>query len=279
MKQCMRCGNILKDEAVMCPKCRTMVAQPPHVPEASTASAQSQQQPVYTAPQPQQPPVYGAPQPQQPPVYGAPQPPYGQPGYPQPQYTQPVYPPPQYTQPTYPQQPPANGVTNAPYGQQGYPQQPMTPPAYPTYGAPAGNPYYPPYAPVAPVTVKTGPQLISSLSSRLMVNGIIWLVLGALQILVGLNWNMWWTIVVGGLNIFGGIKDIKRSNEIKTDPRGIIADHESLTGPIVTMIYNILVGGVIGVAGSIYYFAGIRAFVKRYEPQFLAMEQYAYNNY
>ena len=50
-----------------------------------------------------------------------------------------------------------------------------------------------------------------------------------------------------------------------------------LTGPIITLIYNLLIGGVIGVAGSIYYFAAVRGYVMENEQAFLELEHLASN--
>ena len=123
----------------------------------------------------------------------------------------------------------------------------------------------------------TNNQLLNQFSSRLKTNGVIWLVIGIVQIMASMYWD-WWVLIVGVLNIIGGIKDINRSNHILNNPQGIVEEHASITGPVITLIYNLLIGGLIGVIGSIYYFVAIRGMVKDNEIQFLQIEQSYYNS-
>lgn len=102
--------------------------------------------------------------------------------------------------------------------------------------------------------------LLNTLAQRLHTNGIIWLVIGILQILGGLFIN-WFLLIVGVLNIISSVQDMNYSKTLTGNPSGIVAKFESLTGPIVTLVYNLIIGGVIGVIGSIYYFVAIRSFV------------------
>ena len=114
-------------------------------------------------------------------------------------------------------------------------------------------------------------ELINTLSSRLNMCGIIWIVVASLQILIGLC-GAWFTLIVGVLNIISAIKDIQSSKNILTNPNGIVAAHEPLTNPIIVLVYNILIGGIFGVAGSIYYLIFVRGFIMENKAQFLAME-------
>lgn len=102
--------------------------------------------------------------------------------------------------------------------------------------------------------------LLKTLSQRLNTNGIIWLVIGILQILSSLLIN-WFLLIVGVLNIISSVQDMQYSKELLEDPSGIVAKFEPITGPIITLVYNLVIGGVIGVVGSIYYFVAIRNFV------------------
>jgi len=43
--------------------------------------------------------------------------------------------------------------------------------------------------------------------------------------------------------------------------------------PIFTLVYNVLVGGVIGVVGSIYYFVALRGFVMENKTSFAEIEE------
>ena len=111
----------------------------------------------------------------------------------------------------------------------------------------------------APVAANAG-ALLHKLSERVKTNGIIWLVIGILQIVAGLFID-WVFLIVGVLNIISSIQDMNYSKTVLENPTGIVARFEPLVGPIITLIYNLVIGGVIGVAGSIYYFVAIRSFV------------------
>ena len=47
---------------------------------------------------------------------------------------------------------------------------------------------------------------------------------------------------------------------------------EAVICPIITLAYNLVVGGVIGVVGSVYYFIALRGFVMENKEAFLALE-------
>ena len=113
-----------------------------------------------------------------------------------------------------------------------------------------------------------GIALLNTLSQRLNTNGVIWLVIGILQILGGIFIN-WFLLIVGVLNIISSVQDIQYSKTLLEKPSGIVAKFEQITGPIITLIYNLVIGGVIGVVGSIYYFFAIRNFVME-NKQFFA---------
>ena len=110
--------------------------------------------------------------------------------------------------------------------------------------------------------------ILNTLSQRLNINGIIWLVIGILQILGGVFIN-WVFLIVGVLNIISSVQDMQYSKTLLENPSGIVAKFEPLTGPVITLIYNLVVGGVVGVAGSIYYFLAIRNYVME-NKQFFA---------
>ena len=125
--------------------------------------------------------------------------------------------------------------------------------------------------PVAATAKSTDDQLLQQLACRVNTNGIIWTVIGVIQILMGLFWN-WWILIVGVLNIITGIRDINRSQQLPKDPRGIVREHTPIAGAIITLIYNVVVGAFIGVIGSIYYFIAIRGMVMENKDQFIGIE-------
>lgn len=116
-----------------------------------------------------------------------------------------------------------------------------------------------------------GTALLNKLAQRLHTNGIIWLVIGALQILGGIFVN-WFLLIVGVLNVVSSVQDMNYSKTLMDTPTGIVAKFEPLTGPIITLIYNLVIGGVIGVVGSIYYFVAIRSFVMENKQFFASLD-------
>ena len=114
-------------------------------------------------------------------------------------------------------------------------------------------------------------NIVNMLSSRLKTNGIIWLVIACVQILIGL-FGVWFTLIVGVLNIISAITDIKNSKRILTNQNGIVKAYEPITNAIIALIYNVVIGGIIGVLGSIYYLVFVRGFVMENKNQFLEME-------
>lgn len=127
-------------------------------------------------------------------------------------------------------------------------------------------------------TLASPSELVKKLSEKVKINGIIWLVIGIVQIILGLLVN-WGFLIVGTLNIISSVQDIGYSKSVLEHPVGIRDRFSRLAGPIITLIYNLLFGGVIGVIGSIYYFAGIRAFVMAHEADFMEIEKLSATSY
>lgn len=124
---------------------------------------------------------------------------------------------------------------------------------------------------VGVVSSGDGTALINTLSQRVNTNGIIWLVIGILQILGGIFVN-WFLLIVGVLNIISSVQDMKYSKTLPENPTGIVAKFEPITGPVITLIYNLVIGGVIGVVGSIYYFVAIRNYVMENKQVFASFD-------
>ena len=114
-------------------------------------------------------------------------------------------------------------------------------------------------------------DIVNTISQRIHTNGIIWIVIAAIQILLGVVAN-WMFLIVGVLNLISSIQDINYSKALPLNPVGIVSKMKPLTGPIITLIYNLIIGGVIGVAGSIYYFVAVRGYVLENEQAFLEIE-------
>ena len=125
--------------------------------------------------------------------------------------------------------------------------------------------------------ISSYPDIVNTISQRIQTNGIIWIVIGAIQILLGISVN-WVVLIVGILNLVSSIQDINYSKSFPLNPVGIVNKVKPLTGPIITLIYNLVIGGIIGVAGSIYYFIAVRGFVLENEQTFLEIENLQSNN-
>ena len=113
--------------------------------------------------------------------------------------------------------------------------------------------------------------LVIKFSERVRTNAIIWIVIGALQILLGI-YVQWVLLIIGAVNLVTAIMDFNYSKNVLRDPRGIVDRVKGLAVPIIVLIYNLILGGVIGAAGSVYYLVAVRGFVMENEPQFRAIE-------
>ena len=120
-------------------------------------------------------------------------------------------------------------------------------------------------------------NIVNTIAQRIQINGIIWIVIAAIQILLGIAAN-WMFLIVGVLNLISSIQDINYSKSFPSNPVGIVSKMKPLTGPIITLVYNLLIGGVIGVVGSIYYFVAVRGYVMENEQAFLEIETLQSNN-
>ena len=114
-------------------------------------------------------------------------------------------------------------------------------------------------------------MLLNTLAQRVNTCGIIWLVIGILQILGGLFVN-WFLLIVGILNVVSSVQDMNYSKRLHDNPTGIVAKFEPLTGPIITLVYNLVIGGAIGVVGSVYYFVAIRNYVMENKTFFAELD-------
>lgn len=133
-------------------------------------------------------------------------------------------------------------------------------------------------------------NLLSRLSSKMNTNGIVWIIVASLQVIIGL-YNLinglelapyrsygstyiisgLFVLVVAALNFVNASKDIKYSKEILSRPVGIVAKFNPIGGYIGNLVYNILFGGIVGVAGSIFALT-IRNFVLTNRAYFNSLE-------
>lgn len=97
--------------------------------------------------------------------------------------------------------------------------------------------------------------VLNTLSQRVKTNAVIWMIIGAIQIVTGVFF------IVGILNIVSAIDDLKYSKDLLENPIGVVEKFEPITMPLIVFAYNLIFGGIVGVVGSIYYFLAIRGFV------------------
>lgn len=110
-------------------------------------------------------------------------------------------------------------------------------------------------------------ELLKSLSSRLKINGIIWLVVGILQALSGVF------ILTAIWNIVNAINDFNFSGKVLREPYNLVERYKPAGGAVLVLIWNIIFGGIVGIAGSIYYFIGIRGFVLENQDYFNSLNE------
>lgn len=154
-------------------------------------------------------------------------------------------------------------------------QQPYRQP-YQQYQQPYHQPYYP--------MMK---DVVKQLSEKVKIEAVIWLVIACLQYIIGIatiaaNCDGYGTegiimygiviILVAIINTFFSVANFKYSNDILMNPVGIIEKYTPIGGVVATLIYNLLLGGIIGVAGSVYAFV-VRNFVMSNQMQFAQIEQ------
>ena len=100
----------------------------------------------------------------------------------------------------------------------------------------------------------------NALSVKEQTSGIIWIVIAVLQIIIGCTGQIG-ILIIGVLNIISGVAGLKQSKKVLTPYPGLVQEYETqLIGLIITLLYNLFIGGVIGVAGTVYEFT-IRSYV------------------
>ena len=124
-------------------------------------------------------------------------------------------------------------------------------------------------------------KLITQLSQKNQTNAIIWGAFGVVQIIIAMCTITYygfatgiWTLVVGILNVYSGYKDFTYSKELLKKPVAIISRYESATPIVIALIYNLIFGGIIGIAGSLYEIS-IRNFVLNNKTEFEQAEKVA----
>ncbi len=136
-----------------------------------------------------------------------------------------------------------------------------------------------------------GGALIEGLIKKIKLDSYVWFGIAAMQVIIGLyNLYVGFTLnsfyLNGTTNIISGVvvlaiaavnaitakKDLDYCKEVPNSPVGIVAKYKPIKGLIITLAYNLLLGGYIGVVGSVFGFL-TRKYVLDHEAEFLALEQ------
>lgn len=134
-------------------------------------------------------------------------------------------------------------------------------------------------------------KLTQQLSGKIKTEAYVWIGVAVIQVILGLfnvitgialfdeyedgtsqlisGFLIWLVAVV---NFINSGKDLKYSKEIMENPVGIVEKYKPIKSVVITLVYNLLVGGLIGVVGSIFGFI-TRSFVVNNEKDFLAIEE------
>ena len=108
-------------------------------------------------------------------------------------------------------------------------------------------------------------EKLKKLSKHIKIESIIWLVIGICQCMCIISPL---TVIVGVLNIISAAKGFKWSKNVFHYRVGLVDFYKPFVSPIITLLYNLIFGAVVGVAGSIYYFVAIRGFVMKNQDYF-----------
>lgn len=124
--------------------------------------------------------------------------------------------------------------------------------------------------------------LLEMISDKIQIEALIWAIVAGIQYLIGIAYLIFFMdsgmafygfmiIIIGGANTFFACTNYKYSKEILVYPVGIVDKYRNIGMLIGNMVYNILFGGVIGIAGSLYAF-NLREFVLSNESRLLAIQ-------
>lgn len=95
-------------------------------------------------------------------------------------------------------------------------------------------------------------HVLRIIANKEQTSGIIWFIIGILQVIVGLC-GLWTAILIGGWNIFWGSSRIGNAKDIENRQDTLVRDYDSsLATCIIFILLNIFIGGLLGVVGAIY---------------------------
>lgn len=113
----------------------------------------------------------------------------------------------------------------------------------------------------------THKQLAKTLSEREQLSAILWLIIGIIQVISCAG------VVCGVWNIYCAYCRFKQSKAVLTPYPGLVQSYDKwMTNIIISIVINVILGGVIGVAAAIFDMIGIRGYVLENKQAFEEME-------
>lgn len=110
-------------------------------------------------------------------------------------------------------------------------------------------------------------QCVKTLSEREQISAILWLIIGILQIISCAG------VICGAWNIYCAISRFKQSKAVLTPYPGLVQSYDKwMTNIIISIVINVVLGGVIGVAAAIFDMVGIRGYVLENKQIFEELE-------
>ena len=98
----------------------------------------------------------------------------------------------------------------------------------------------------------TDSQCVDKLAAKEQTSGIIWMVIAILQFMIGLA-GAWIVLVIAILNALAAIGSFQKAKKVKQPYPGMVEEYDKqLTSFIISLVYNAVFGGVIGVAGNVF---------------------------
>lgn len=99
-------------------------------------------------------------------------------------------------------------------------------------------------------------SVVKTLSEREKISAIFWLIIGIIQCITCV------AVICGVWNIYASICRFKQSKAVLTPWQGIVNSYDKwMTNIIIGIVMNVIFGGIIGVAASIYDLLAVRGFV------------------
>lgn len=106
-------------------------------------------------------------------------------------------------------------------------------------------------------------QVTKTLSEREKISAIIWLVVGIIQCITCAG------IICGAWNIYCSVCRFKNSTAVLTPWKGIVESYDKWINMIIVgLVINLILGGIFGVAGSIYDLLAVRDYALKNKQVF-----------